>query len=299
MAEYDYSSLTMSELEALLRTELASEDPEKAMNILSILAQREPEDQERTKQAWETFQTKYEPTADERSLYEVAAAPAKRTRHPLLRAGSIAAVAAVAAGMMAIQAGGANPWQNIARWTTEQFSFTQTRLVTPDDPEQEELGKELKAVNETDSGDAGIIEDVQPENAAYASLGEAVDAMGLEGALVPSWMPEGYAFESAEITDFVGIQMLQAYYTALDGETFIRISYDHITDDSTVTSSVHEKDDTPVEIYEREGVTYYFLSNGEYRSVNWMLDGDTECSIGGRVTQQELRAIVDSMHDIH
>ena len=297
MAEYDYSSLTTPELEDFLRTELASDDPEKAMNILSILAQREPEDQERTKQAWETFQTKYEPTADGRSLYEAAAAPVKRKRRPLLRAVSIAAVVAVAAGMMAIQAGGANPWQNIARWTTEQFSFTQTHLATPDDPQQKELRKELVAAETANSEADDDIEVIEPETVSYDSLQAAVDAMGLKGALVPAWMPEGYALESAEITDFVGIQMLQAYYTAPDGETFIRVSYDHITDDSTVTSSVHEKDDTPVEIYEREGAAYYFLSNGKYQSVNWMLDGDTECSIGGQVTREELRTIVDSMYD--
>ena len=57
------------------------------------------------------------------------------------------------------------------------------------------------------------------------------------------------------------------------------------------------KDETPVELYEREGTTYYFVTNGDYRSVNWKSDELTECRISGYLSQDELRQMVDSMYE--
>ena len=55
------------------------------------------------------------------------------------------------------------------------------------------------------------------------------------------------------------------------------------------------KDDLPVELYERDGVTYYFFSNGNYEVAAWKTDDWTECRISGPVTREELKSAVESM----
>ena len=62
-------------------------------------------------------------------------------------------------------------------------------------------------------------------------------------------------------------------------------------------SSIHEKDDTPVVVYEKEGTAYYFLSNNGFESVTWKPDELTECTIGGEVPREDLQRIVDSLYE--
>lgn len=294
MAEYrdlEYSALSTEELESLLRVELEKDDPAAALQILDVLAQREPEDQEAAEAAWQTFQTDYLPTADERSLYEEEPLAQVRRKRPLARTAAVAAVVAAAVGMLATQAGGANPLTAFARWTTERFSFSQTNLIEEkalyDAPGRESVPAAANA----------SVEMLEPEEETYETFQAAVDGMGLQGALVPTWLPEGYVLESAEIKRLMSNSLLQIYYTAADGEPFIRFRYSRFEGTEGGAAVVHEKDDTPVEVYERDGISYYFLSNGEFQSVTWMLDDVTECTIGGKVSQEELRKIVDSMYE--
>ena len=294
MAEYrdlEYSALSTEELESLLRVELEKDDPAAALQILDVLAQREPEDQEAAEAAWQTFQTDYLPTADERSLYEEEPLAQVRRKRPLARTAAVAAVVAAAVEMLATQAGGANPLTAFARWTTERFSFSQTNLIEEkalyDAPGRESVPAAANA----------SVEMLEPEEETYETFQAAVDGMGLQGALVPTWLPEGYVLESAEIKRLMSNSLLQIYYTAADGEPFIRFRYSRFEGTEGGAAVVHEKDDTPVEVYERDGISYYFLSNGEFQSVTWMLDDVTECTIGGKVSQEELRKIVDSMYE--
>ena len=294
MAEYrdlEYSALSTEELESLLRVELEKDDPAAALQILDVLAQREPEDQEAAEAAWQTFQTDYLPTADERSLYEEEPLAQVRRKRPLARTAAVAAVVAAAVGMLATQAGGANPLTAFARWTTERFSFSQTNLIEEkalyDAPGRESVPAAANA----------SVEMLEPEEETYETFQAAVDGMGLQGALVPTWLPEGYVLESAEIKRLMSNSLLQIYYTAADGEPFIRFRFSRFVGTVGGAAVVHEKDDTPVEVYERDGISYYFLSNGEFQSVTWMLDDVTECTIGGKVSQEELRKIVDSMYE--
>ena len=89
---------------------------------------------------------------------------------------------------------------------------------------------------------------------------------------------------------------MYAYYTIPGEEPFIRFRYCRNHPGSSGVS-IHEKDNTPVEVYERDGTLYYFLSNEGFESVTWMLDDVTECSIGGELPREDLRKIVDSLYD--
>ena len=121
-------------------------------------------------------------------------------------------------------------------------------------------------------------------------------ASGQPGDWAPTWLPEGYVLESAEVRHLAGFSIMYVYYTIPGEEPFIRFRYCRNHPGSSGVS-IHEKDNTPVEVYEWDGTLYYFLSNEGFESVTWMLDDVTECSIGGELPREDLRKIVDSLYD--
>ena len=63
-------------------------------------------------------------------------------------------------------------------------------------------------------------------------------------------------------------------------------------DDSRTT--VYMKDDRPVTEYLHNGVTYYIMTNGAWRTVAWK-SGSIEGSISGSFTLEEAKQMVDSI----
>ncbi|WP_455582701.1 DUF4367 domain-containing protein [Dysosmobacter sp.] len=292
MAEFHQEgleTLTTEQLEELLRLEMQTQDPAPALRILKILSMRQPENQDQTAQAWETFRRFYQPGAKEGSLYEPPEEPprpAGKKRRRLSRFLPTAALVALAGGVLIVQAGGTNPLGTFARWTSEQFTFGSTILAAhPQEPE-EAAPQETESSPEEEKGVSAL---------EYETLAEAAAAFGLEGPYVPSWLPEEYALENVQIRNLEGMALLSAYYAG-EGDHCLIVHYDRRRSGSEGTS-IHEKDDTPVEIYERDGVSYYFLSNLDFQSVTWMPEETLECSIGGTVSQETLRKIVDSMYE--
>ena len=115
-------SLSRDELDALLRAELESSDPAAALALLSELERREAEDAAATQAAWNSFSKHYLPLEGDTSLYE-AELKSRPKVIPFVRRLSAAAVAAMLACMLIVQAGGTNVLGTMARWTTDKFSF--------------------------------------------------------------------------------------------------------------------------------------------------------------------------------
>ena len=281
---FDDAAMSDKDLEALLRLELEREDPALTLQVLESLSRRQPEKPGEAEAAWQRFETHYLPL--EAPLYSgESERPAKKRKRIWLRAASLAAVLALAAGLLVVQAGGSDPVTRFARWTTDRFTFGQTDLLPAEEKESETATPPQNLLSESS------------EPILCDSLEAAVAELGLEGHLIPAWLPEGYVLESAEVRHLAGFSTMYAYYTIPGEEPFIRFRYCRDHPGSSGGASIHEKDDTPVEVYERDGMLYYFLSNEGFESVTWMLDDMTECSIGGGLSREDLRKIVDSLYD--
>lgn len=282
---FDDAAMSDKDLEELLRLELDREDPALTLRVLESLSRRQPEKSGEAETAWQRFETRYLPL--EAPLYSGEAEyPVKKRKRIWLRTVSLAAALALAVGLLAVQAGGSDPVTRFARWTTERFTFGQTDLLPVEEKESETANPPQNLLSESS------------EPISYDSLEDAVEELGLEGHLIPAWLPEGYALESAEVRHMAGFSAMYVYYTIPGEESFIRFRYCRDHPGSSGGVSIHEKDDTPVEVYERDGTLYYFLSNEGFESVTWMLDDITECSIGGELPREDLRKIVDSMYDM-
>lgn len=141
-------------------------------------------------------------------------------------------------------------------------------------------------------------EPVQPADIVrntYDSLDDALAAYGLPVGLAPGFVPERFALEEVTATELHSWTDITALY--FEGEALFRISVTQYADEEAAQSSVSVvvKDDGPVEEYERGGVTYYIMSNGDHRSVAWKT-GLLEGMISGPITAEEARQIIDSMN---
>ena len=288
----EWPARSSEELEALLRQELEQDDPAAAQAILEELARRTPEDAGEAEKAWRVFQTHYLPIEGGESIY---AEERKGRTFRLWRTVSAAAIAAMLACVLIVQAGGTNALVGtVARWTTEQFSFGDN--LTDHDHEEALLAESGggDTVSQTEaSPETGEVDTLTPPRTQYLSFEAALEDFGLP-ELLPSYIPEGYSFYQAERVNLVSWEDLSVLYTNGE-EQFLQFSYSRTAPDAVV-SSIVEKDDTPVELYERDGVTYYFVSNLGYESVNWKTDELTECRVGGFVSREELKAVIDSMY---
>lgn len=289
--------LSRDELDALLRAELESSDPTAALALLSELERREPSDDAAAEAAWDSFTKHYLPLEGDTSLYEPETAPRTRVV-PFVRRLSAAAVAAMLACVLIVQAGGTNVLGTMARWTTDKFSFGDN-LILEESSLLPEAGSEDDASLASSSsapgadGEPVFFETVEPERISYDSLSAALEAFGGVGEI--TWIPEGYTFTEASVSELFGCEDLAVIYTS-EAQELLQFHFSRITPD-TVASTIVVKDDTPVELYEREDTTYYFVTNGKYKSVNWKPDELTECRISGPVTREELQQMVDSMYE--
>lgn len=130
----------------------------------------------------------------------------------------------------------------------------------------------------------------------YATIQAAMEAVGIDSGYAPAWLPEGFVPVESDTyaSEEAGWYSAHLFATDVEGERNLSLSFDLHTDPGGVGSTVYPKDDSPVVTFEKGGVTFYIISNGPWRSVAWM-DGGVSGSVGGNLTEEECRQIVDSI----
>lgn len=273
--------LSTEQLEDILRADLASEDQENdeaVFHILEVLEKREKENPTGrlpdTDQAWKEFQQYYNiPEGEGQSLYPVrsdpetqpAPTPTKKSRR--FRPRKILVVAAVLVlmfgSMLTAQAAGVDVFGAIGRWTEEKFHFE----IAP-----------TSADGTTDY-----------------TFREVSTERGFSKNLIPTWYPEGFeAFEPEDnsIEDYVNSVYCQ-YINKEENRSYLAMVSQYY-DSSSIESTVYEKDETEVEIYEHNGKNFYIMSNLDSETATWS-DGTFKIDIVGQLTVDEIKQIIDSI----
>ncbi len=130
----------------------------------------------------------------------------------------------------------------------------------------------------------------------YDTIQAAMEAAGIDTVYAPTWLPEGFVPVESDIyvSEETGWYMAYLFSTDVEGERNLSLSFDLNTNPNSAGNTVYPKDDTPIVTFEQGGVTFYIISNGPWRSVAWM-DGGLAGSIGGNLTEEECRQIVESI----
>lgn len=273
--------LSTEQLENILRADLASEDQENdeaVFHILEVLEKREKENPSGrlpdVDQSWQEFQKYYNiPEGEGQSLYPIrnnqekrsASVPTKTRR--VFRPRKILVVAAVLilmfGGMLTAQAAGVDVFGAIGRWTEEKFHFE----IAP-----------TSANGTTDY-----------------TFREVSTERGFSKNLIPTWYPEGFeAFEPEDnsIEDYVNSVYCQ-YINKEENRSYLAMVSQYY-DPSSIESTVYEKDETEVEIYEHDGKNFYIMSNLDSETATWS-DGTFKIDIVGQLTVDEIKQIIDSI----
>lgn len=293
---------TRSELESLLAAAFSEEydtaqGDELAMAVMEVMCERE-EDEPAMSQAeldasWEDFQRRLaaaeakeaekaatpeekkeaETTADAGAAQDpkpMHTSPVKASRNTshkpnLLYRCAIAAVLAVVVCFISFPpALGFNVFQAIADWTAEQFGFAGV-----------------------EKGNTGA-EDDPLWNLRVATE----DKCNVPG--VPTWVPEGtVAKENISVVEGPDRIIIRCGYEAEDAEFTIRIViYDTVPENYT---SVYQKDDSEMQVYEVNEVPHYLMDNNGQSSAAWT-SGNLEGHIQGDISLDNLKKMIDSIY---
>ena len=273
--------LSMEQLEDLLRADLNSPDEENdeaVFHILEVMKQREKENPtgrlpDKNK-AWQEFQKYYNiPEGEGQSLYPVRSdpesqsAPTSTKKNRRFRPRKVLVVVAVLVlmfgSMLTAQAAGVDVFGAIGRWTEEKFHFE----ITP----------------------------ASEDGTTDYTFREVSTERGFSKNLIPTWYPEGFeAFEPEDnsIEDYVNSVYCQ-YINKEENRSYLAMVSQYY-DPSSIESTVYEKDETEVEIYEHDGKNFYIMSNLDSETATWS-DGTFKIDIVGQLTVDEIKHIIDSI----
>jgi len=267
-----YDSMSTEELQELLRKhahgELDTEpDTDELFKIMEVLSARR---QKKTPQA---FRSDEEALAEFRQHYmpkKEASAKSKVIKFPnrILRpvAAILAVVLILAVGTtITAEALHIDIWGKFASWTKEIFQFT-------------------------DAGDPTVATEPEKQyNAELKSLQDALVDHGVKDKLSPTWMPEGYTSKDLRATESPRVRNISAIYEKGESELVIKIRQT-----IGVQAPQTEKTDDFLEVYTVGGVEYYIFSNTETLQAAWSI-GEFECIIGGKISLEEMKAMIDSI----
>ena len=272
-AEYShYDSLPTEELQEILRKhangELQTEpDTDELYYIMEVLARRREEEDP------QAFRSDEEALADFRKNYMPKATQEGRTKVIRFQSRILGTVAAVLALVLILAAGSAvtaeafhiDIWGKFANWTKEIFQFTDMPQGTTAANPEKENNMELK------------------------SLQDAIEQHRITEQFIPTWLPEGYANKDLQVMDSPRVLNISAVYEK-NGERLII----KIRQTIGVQAPQTEKNDDFLELYVVDGVEYYIFSNSETLNAAWSI-GEFECIITGKITLEEMKAMIDSI----
>ena len=243
-----------------LETEPDTQELFEIMEVLSVRRQKEePQAFRSNEEAYAEFCEHYMPKENQE-------ARPKAIRFPNRALKTVAAVLAVvlilAVGTtITAEALRIDLWGKFANWTKEIFQFSD---VQPTEPEKE-------------------------NNLELKSLQDALAQEKVAEKLVPTWMPEEYKSKDLKTVRTPRVLNISAVYEKNGSDLIIKIRQT-----IGVQAEQVEKNDDLLEVYVVDGVEYYIFSNTDTMQAAWSI-GEFECMIGGKITLEEMKRMIDSI----
>lgn len=212
-------------------------------------------------------------------LVECASRTSKKSRPNTSRwKPSIAAAIAVLVvlgSLVTVQAFGIDVFGAIARWTDETFRFSSSS--------QNEADSDADIQNSTDQSPGG----------EYTSLQDALDACGIKQSVIPQQLPNGFELAKVSVYPLPSQVEIEAMYTSND-RIFSLVIFRYNSPE-VVGQTIFEKDSEDMILYDKNGITYYIMSNNQELTAVWMPQELLTCAITGDLSIVEVESIIDSM----
>lgn len=175
-----------------------------------------------------------------------------------------AVVALIAVGVASVGAAKFNLWETIAKWTQENFHWgTSTEI------------KDYTPTAEKPSPCADVLDLLQQNNIPIN--------------LVPTWLPDGFVLSDMQTYEHPEQWLIYAQFS--NGEKYILFQ---IHDYLNINPGQFEQSGKDVQLYSKDGVSYYIFPNNEATQIVWTVD-HFECEIGGTFSVDDAQKMIDSI----
>lgn len=212
-------------------------------------------------------------------LVECASRTSKKSRPNTSRwKPSIAAAIAVLVvlgSLVTVQAFGIDVFGAIARWTDETFHFSASS--------QNEADSYTDIQNSTD----------QSPDGEYTSLQDALDACGIKQNVIPQQLPNGFELANVSVYSLPSQVEIEAMYTSND--RIFSLTIFRYNSPDVVGQTIFEKDSEDMILYDKNGITYYIMSNNQQLTAVWMPQELLTCTITGDLSIEEIENLLDSV----
>ena len=254
-----WGEIPTAELDKILQTELEKGQPDEKV-VLPIL--KELEDRE-----------KDYPVATEEVIALGRKLQADRPQRTPRRRNWVIVASAAAAVLCIVMAlprtvGAESIFGALFRWTSSVFQFV--------DPNSEEDRPKIDKTFTTD-------------NPGLQKLYEEVANLGVDEAVVPAWLPEGYELTSLKTMLVSSGTKINAVFE--QGDEVILLTYKFTSE--TITKI--EKEDSAVEVIEYANVSHFVLENDGNFSVAWKTN-DIEGLIIASTEKENIDLIIKSIY---
>ncbi len=259
------------------KPEAEAADTEELLYVMGVLAKRRKERGEAkdAKKAFEEFKKYYDPRSEaarepEASAKVLELPSKKKTARRWKRKLAIVAAVAVLLVGCTLSAGAAkfDLWELFVKFTRE------TLFVETDD------GGGLERI--TDSAN----------QYPYSDFPEVLRQHGMSGAIIPTWIPEGFSFSDRHINETPLKRMFRERY--INGEKMLTIE---ITENQEGSPIQFEQLSSEMEIYQRNDYVFYLFQNdNQYQAT--CIDGTIQYVLWGHLTHEEMIQMLDSIKKV-
>lgn len=249
----------LDEIDRMLETETEDAlDTEKLERYLALLQDHAP-----VLEDYDPRQTLAELNKDYPALFSARRNAAAGRRKParFARVAEIV-VAAVLILTVSAKAFGHDPFETVYRWTKDVIQIYR--------------------------GPSGTTELPETTGGGYRSLKEALAKSGEDTSVCPAWVPKDYTLVKVLVSGSELTKVYSAVYDSARGELLV-----DITRHSSNSVEYVEKDGGG-KTYSKNGVTYYLITNNGDSSIGWQT-GKYSCAINGKLSEDELKQMIDSI----
>jgi len=134
-------------------------------------------------------------------------------------------------------------------------------------------------------------QEVHKVNAELESLHDALAVHGVTGNLAPTWLPEGFTLYDLSIMPTPKKTVIHALYYSNSGELTIQLILS-----TDLPSHSYEKDENNIELYRRNGVDHYIMTNSGRVNALWSI-GNNECLVTGDISVDEVKHMINSIYE--
>lgn len=285
--------MSTEKLKSIVRADFETEDSDDTVNdefitrVLEVIAQREENNPSAphfdVEDGWRDFQENYRPI--ERPEISADGTPMEhntnyeeqadlKTPQPKWAGHRFLKIVAIAAAIMCMCAVTANAFEinffkMFAQWTQDIFQFHTAEVSSQ--------GAEYTS--------GTVLDESQTLESALAEADITI-------AVSPKWIPDGFDFSGLKSYLEIAEPMFTALYEdEVTGHTIIVSVIVHQKSQATI----REKDESQVDVYVAGNTEHYIMENNDSLTATWFAN-NLECSIMGKITKEELEAMINSIY---